>query len=72
MVPSQVFFDKVPLMLSKEAKFVTWNTWVASGSVAMAFSSLSFAPDPTPMENTVIPAWRNKAASEAVAAALFD
>lgn len=71
-VPSQVFLDNDPLILSKELKFVTWNTCVASGSVAIAFNSERFAPEPTPMEKTVMPAFRSKAASEDVAAALFD
>jgi hypothetical protein len=59
-------------MLSREAKFVTWNTCVASGSVAMAFNSDSLAPEPTPIEKTVIPALRSSAASDEVAAALLD
>ena len=51
---------------------MTVNTWVLSGSVAMAFSSDSLAPDPTPMEKMVTPAALSLAASDDVADALLD
>ena len=38
----------------------------------MAFNSVIFAPDPTPMENTVTPIALSLAASDAVADILLD
>ena len=71
-LPSHVFFDREPLMLLREAKLLTLNTCVLSGSVAMAFSSASLIPEPTPMEKTVTPWALSKSASEEVAAGLLD
>ena len=72
ILPWHVFCANVPVILSSEVKSVTVNTWVSSGSVAMAFNSCSLAPDPTPIEKTSTPASLSLAASDVVSEILLD
>ena len=72
ILPWHVFCANVPVIVSSDVKSVTVNTWVSSGSVAMAFNSCSLAPDPTPIEKTVTPASLSLAASDVVSEILLD
>lgn len=72
VIPSQAFVDRRAFNDFRASKFSAAYTWVLSGSVAMAFSSVLDMPLPTPIARTVTPASRSFWASAAVRAASFD
>lgn len=69
---SHVFEDSDPLREVKASKLSAWKEYWLSGSVAMAWSSPSLIPCPTPIANIVMPSFLALSASAAVSCLLLE